>query len=508
MKDSSTDSGQTLGPNHPRRELRALARGSAVNFAGVVAANGAQFGLLLVLSRMAGQTTAGVFFEGLAAVRLMTVVALFGMDSVAVRWVAIHDARGNRPRSAGTLRFALGVGLTLSVVALAASYLAAPELARVFGAPEFAAFFRVMSLSIPLFVAETILIAATRGTGRMRSYALVDQVLDNVSRMVAVAVALALGFGLTGTAWAVVLASALTLSAAVLSSWRLVTVRSGPRVDSAHELTRYSSFQWLAGLLVTGLVWADSLLLGIWRSPSDVAVYSVSTRTIMLGMVFVIPIGTAMQPTIARLYELRDMRALEAVYSSATKWTSVAGAPAMIFLAVYSSQVLTALYGHQYARGATVLEILAVAQIVNAASGPCGQVVSMVGRSDLVFANSLAALALNIVLNVILIPEIGMVGAALAWAAAIILVNILRIYQVWRVLHVHPFHRWPRAVALALGVFAGAAVVASLGLDRWTPLVDVIAGALAASAAYAVALRTLGVASLATGTRVLAARGP
>ena len=204
----------------------------------------------------------------------------------------------------------------------------------------------------------------------------------------------------------------------------------------------------------------------------------------MLGMVFVLPIGFAMQPVIARLYEGRHMKRLEDVYTVSTKWATVAGVPAMIFLALYASDILTALYGRSYTRGAEVLAILALAQLVNTASGPCGQVVSMVGRSDLVFANSLVALTLNVVLNVLLIPHYGMIGAAIAWAAAIVLVNLMRLYQVWRVLHVHPFHGWPTRVSVALGVFTAAALAAHVGLDQRGPLGDVLMGAVVGTVAY------------------------
>jgi len=108
------------------------------------------------------------------------------------------------------------------------------------------------------------------------------------------------------------------------------------------------------------------------------------------------------------------------MYGFATKWSTIAGCPPLLFLALFATPVVTVLYAPSYARGAWPLALLAIGQTVNAATGPCGHVVTMIGRSDLVLKNSVAALVLNLVLNLALIPPYGMIGAGLAWGVSIV----------------------------------------------------------------------------------------
>ena len=73
---------------------------------------------------------------------------------------------------------------------------------------------------------------------------------------------------------------------------------------------------------------------------------------------------------------------------------------------------------------------MALAMMFAVATGPCDTLLLMSGRSALSLGNSLLALALDIVLCVILIPRMGITGAALAWAIAVISRALLATLQV------------------------------------------------------------------------------
>jgi O-antigen/teichoic acid export membrane protein len=333
-----------------------------------------------------------------------------------------------------------------------------------------------------------VLIGATRGTGRMKAFVVVDQVTDGVLRVALVAVALALGYGLDGTAVAFTIASYLTLAAAALAARGVTgTLRQAATIET-RALIRFSANQWGASLAGVGLLWADTLLLGLWRPPADVAVYSIATRTVLFGMMFILPIGIAFQPQIGRLYALSDHVGLDRMYGFATKWSTIAGCPPLLFLTLFALPIVTLLYGPSYARGAWPLALLAIGQTVNAATGPCGHVVTMIGRADLVLKNSLIALVLNVLLNVALIPPYGMVGAGLAWGISIVIWNLIRLWQVYRVLGMQPFGDWSRPVGLALTVFVLTAAGLRVLLDSAPAALAIVGGAAGATVAYATAL--------------------
>ena len=84
----------------------------------------------------------------------------------------------------------------------------------------------------------------------------------------------------------------------------------------------------------------------------------------------------------------------------------------------------------------------------------------MAGRSRLSLINTGLALATNIIANLVLIPHLGIQGAALAWTLSLAVANGLPAVQMWLLLRIQPFGpRSMRALALASGV--GVALVAA-----------------------------------------------
>jgi O-antigen/teichoic acid export membrane protein len=111
----------------------------------------------------------------------------------------------------------------------------------------------------------------------------------------------------------------------------------------------------------------------------------------------------------------------------------------------------------------------------------------MGGRSSWNLVNTVIALAANVALNLLLTPRFGLAGAAAAFAASILLNNLIPLLQVWWFLGLHPFGggTW---VAAALS----AACFGAVGLAARALLGPTVAGfavfAVAGCALYAALL--------------------
>jgi O-antigen/teichoic acid export membrane protein len=89
----------------------------------------------------------------------------------------------------------------------------------------------------------------------------------------------------------------------------------------------------------------------------------------------------------------------------------------------------------------------------------CGQVdvvLTSTGRSTLSLANGLVALAVNVGVDLALIPRYGITGAAIGWSAAIVASNLIPLAQLARIIRIHPFG--------TATLLAGALTAASFGV--------------------------------------------
>lgn len=464
----------SAAPAELAAEKRVLAHRSMFNFAGLGVSSLTQFCLVLALAHWLPQRQAGVFFEGFAAIKLLSVVATLGLDVTAVRYVAMHLAAGDRTAAASSIRYSVKLsGLTSTAVAIA-TILGAQWVAGWFGAPALADVLRVMAVGLPFIVVESVLIGASRGTGRMRSYVYVDQILDGTLRLGLVVLVLLMGASAAGAALASTATSVVTLCAAAFVTRRFLTGDATSAVLDKRALVRFSAFQWGTVLAGAGTLWADTLLLGLWRPPQDVAAYSVATRTVALGLVFVLPVAIAFQPVIGRLHTTGDIGQLGKMYSFATRLAVIFGVPPLLLVALLASPILTLFYGQSYARAAVPLAMLAAAQLVNAATGPCGYVITMIGRADVTFRINALVVVVNVALNIVLIPEYGMVGAGAAWALAVVLSNGLRLLQVWKNLRIQPFDRATGKVSLVMVAFGVTAGITAILTSGYTPAAEIV----------------------------------
>ena len=106
--------------------------------------------------------------------------------------------------------------------------------------------------------------------------------------------------------------------------------------------------------------------------------------------------------------------------------------------------------------------IVAGAMLLSTAIGPVDVVLLMGGKSSWNLLNTVVALTVNIVLNLVLIGHFhkGLEGAAIAWFASVALNNLMPLAQVWSFLKLHPFGRgFPRATVAATVSFGVVGLV-------------------------------------------------
>jgi O-antigen/teichoic acid export membrane protein len=248
---------------------------------------------------------------------------------------------------------------------------------------------------------------------------------------------------------------------------------------------RFTTPRAAANLTSIFLQRLDIVLVAIMRGPAAAAVYTAATRFLVLGQFGNMAIGRAAQPRLAELFALDDRHGTNLVYQATTAWLILLTWPLYLLAIVYGPQVL-AVFGHSYNAGASVMVILSFAMLLGTATGQVDVVLITAGRSTWSLANGVLVLAVNVVLDVLLIPGYGILGAAIGWAAAITVSNLVPLAQLATVFRLHPFGRASLTACLLPAVCFGAVPLAiRSALGGWAALA---AGAGLGSLLYAAGL--------------------
>jgi O-antigen/teichoic acid export membrane protein len=177
----------------------------------------------------------------------------------------------------------------------------------------------------------------------------------------------------------------------------------------------------LAGTLIINYLYfrLDVLLLSWLKSDRDVAIYGVAYRVVEGLMVLPAYLMLALFPEIARLQEQRER--LDAIIAAAMRTMETLALPLTLLTIVFSREIVEVVGGGKYHEGAAVLAILMAGVGVSYLNGVYGNALPALGRQGRLFRWSLPVIGLNLVLNLALIPPLGVRGAAIAVVASEVL---------------------------------------------------------------------------------------
>jgi O-antigen/teichoic acid export membrane protein len=413
-----------------------------------------------VVTRGMPKDIAGILFTTTSLVLLAASVGRLGTDTGLVYFISRARSAGTPERVRSYLAAALRPVVVTAVVMAVALCVFSPWLGHLIS-PQHAGlttrFLIALALVIPISAVENVALSATRGLGTMRPNAIVEMIVRPVLQVVMVAAVVWAGLTeLLAGAWALCY-----LLAAVLA-WRALRGRLPPlpaATSSAFnvrgEFWKFSAPRSLASVAQLAMQRLDIVLVAVLAGPAQAAVYTAATRFVVVGQRARNAVSLAVQPDVAQALHRGDQHEINSLYQMSTAWLMLVTWPIYLLLSVDGGSLLH-VFGHGYAAGTSVLVLLGSAMLVATLCGDVDIMLIMAGRTSWSLANVSVAFAVNLTLDLILIPRMDILGAAIGWSVAIIVKNILALVQVAMVLHLHPLGRASITTALLCLVCFGA----------------------------------------------------
>jgi O-antigen/teichoic acid export membrane protein len=418
-----------------------LARGAVSAFVVNVAGTGLAFLSQVVLARVLGASGYGIYAYVTAWGVVLALCATLGFHTAMLRFVSAYRACEEWPLLRGVLRYAaqrvsaagLLIGAGSAGVVLALGDRLAPELARTF---------LVGCAIVPVLALIQVQAAVVRGFGGVISALTPHGVVRHGVLLPVIAIwGLVLAWPLAphGAMAAMLLATLAGLGAVSWSQSRLqpAGLRSATAAFDRQTWRRTASALLLLAVMQALLARTDLLILGMLTDPAAVGVYAVAARTSDLITFALTAINTMFIPQIAASYAQGDRPGLQNMVTTTAWWSMISALAIALPLFVLPGFVLS-LFGAAFPSGAIVLRLLLLGQVVNAATGSVGAVLTMTGYERHAAAVMAVAALAQIGLSVTLIPHLGAEGAALANMTSLIGWNLAMAVLVWKKLRIVP----------------------------------------------------------------------
>jgi O-antigen/teichoic acid export membrane protein len=441
----------------------------------------------ILLARILGPASFGLYAVALTIFTLVNGIGSLGLENGVMHFAApFVEAQDGRLKQ--IVLQALGLGalaglLSGGAVLLAAGWLAGPLLHK----PEALPLIQWFAIALPLSGLLHVLAAITRISRRMEYTLFTEDVGQPALQLLLMVIFYFFGYGLTGFAAASAISYGLMAGLAlffVRRIFRPAWAAEAQRTVSYWQYLRFSVPSALAAMFSINIIWIGRLLVAYFRPVAEIGIYQAASQLAALFPVIVAGINTMIVPLIPGLAAHPDKRALETLYKVSVRWALILNLPLLLIVCVLPTEILGLVFGKIYAAGSGALLVLAVSQLVNVGTGPVGSILIMAGYPRSWALLSAGAFVFELVAGVILTPQLGFIGAAVAVSLATTLLYIAGLILARRMLGIWPYDGSSRKLLVPLAVCAGVLLIGR-GLRLPDAFPGLVLLSLVAVAAYA-----------------------
>ena len=415
----------------------------------------------------------GTLYWVIGVLAMVQLVADLGIGKSAARYFSEYNESdpGQIPHLIrSTITFKIVVMAVVGYVLL----LFHEQLAAVLGRPEAAPFLAAGVLYIAVFSFSTFTEVAFQGFNHL-PYSAAVRAISGFSRLVfAVGFAL-MGLGALGAFFGYVVGYVLSATVGLALLYYEFYARYDEAATAEEGLMR-RLIEYSVPLTATRSAniidkQVDTVLVGVFLTPTAVAFYTLGKQITDFVLAPAESLGFTISPNFGEQKASGQLDQARRIYETALTNTMLVYVPAAAGLVIVADPFIPMVIGAEYAGAVPVLQVLAGFIVLQAITNLTSDSLDYLGRArHRAIAKGATAVA-NFVLNLALIPTIGVVGAALATVATHSVYVAVNLYIVHLELdlRLRRLARSMGAVCAITGVMAAAVLlvtplVSSLGM--------------------------------------------
>jgi O-antigen/teichoic acid export membrane protein len=422
-----------------------ISRHSAVFFVGMIFRIGAGYLFKVYLARTLGPEPLGIFALGMTIIGFLGLFSGLGLPQAAVRFVAHYTASGKSEQLRQFLVSATGVILAANV-ALGFTVLGlGPWLAvHFYHTPALSQYLKLFAVIMMLGALTTFFGKVLQGYKAVARLTVITDFVGTPLTMLASVVLITRGAGLRGYIFAQVISAAVVLAFLLRLVGKLTPAAArrwkGQVSRPESQVLSFSATMLGMGLLNFLISHTDKVFIGYYRNARELGIYAVAAAVVAYIPIALQSVNQIFAPTIADLHTRGERQLLGRLYQTLTRWVLAFTLPLALVIMVFAKPLMR-IFGAGFEAGWLVLIIGTIGQLVNCGVGSVGILLLMSGNERRLIKVQVAAAVATVALGLALVPRWGIVGAAVASAAANVLTNTWNLVQVRRLLGFLPYNR-------------------------------------------------------------------
>lgn len=396
---------------------RTLAKSGSMSFIMNVAGVAIALLVQIILARELGAVHYGYYSYVMTVVTFLVFPANLGFDTSIVRFVASYRANHLWGEIKGLLRRANQLSLSVSALIMTAGIGIATFAFRDMP-EELKATFIAGMLAIPLMSLTTLRQSSLLALKEVMYAQLPEKIMRPVLCIVLLYVYNYAFHTKAGASGAMAFFVTAMLLSYAFGAWVLHRKIAPLTKSFVHK---FQTKQWVAvsvSLMVNAGMYLilgqlNVVMVGIVHGTYESGIFSAAVRIATMVSFAITSMNMIAAPMLSEHYAKRNFRQMQRICTLSAR-SGFAFAGVVFLIIVCFGDWILGLFGDEFKAGSLALIVLSASHLAHAFCGQCGTVMNMTGQQKTSTNILIVSTVLKVALNLLLIPGLGMVGAALA----------------------------------------------------------------------------------------------
>ena len=407
---------------------------------------------IFVLARFYGPKILGQYALVLATVNIISIFTVFGFNNGLVKYISRYRATNQTKRLNEIIKIAFVYGTLLAIIGAILLFLLKDIVANgIFKDSGLVNCFIYGSWLVIALTLISIFNGLYRGFKKLQYPTISNEIIRRIIFLIIIIILALLGIKNTQVTIISLLLAQILVIFYLIGKISALKINFKKILLTSVNITRknqgikkefliYSSTLVFISFMHIILTKIDKVMLGIYMTSEVVGIYNIAATVAGLIKFLLVSSNMIFSPIISELYSSHRIKMLNELYSTITKWIIILTFPIVVSIIFFSTTIMK-FFGEEYIFGANALIILALGLMINAFVGANSYILSMCGHEKLLLMNNILMAIINIIFNAILIPKIGILGAAISTGISIAIINIIKVFQVNFLLNIIPYNK-------------------------------------------------------------------
>ncbi len=433
-----------------QKPMKTIAKAAIISLVGTIFIKLLTYGFRLIIART-GVENYGLISLSLAIYGIISVICIFGLDT-GLYGLLSSTIKKEEEKAKDFIVSAAKISLTISLTLSFLLFILSNWLAvTYFHNENLGIILKIIAIAIPFGVFRSI-IQATLRAFQLIKLDTATRVFENISKLILVVILLYVGLGVIG----VVLSYTISIFCSFILALfflekkivRLWQRKNTPTINK--ELLTYSWPLLLNNLSILIFNWTDTIMLGIFQTATQVGLYNTAAPTANLLSIANKSIMSIFLPVTAESYAQENQEEFKKIFKTTIRWILLLNSFGLVIFLLFAKDILSVFFGPEYGVAYGALMILAIFFMISAISDVPREILLMVKKTKTIWYVTLGGILINLVLNYLLIPKWGIIGAAIGTGSGFLITTILFFCLAYKETKFFPFDWGHGRVLLAI----------------------------------------------------------